>query len=91
MAKTYATLALMTVVAIIIATAVVYMRSLRPPTSFTLAGSEEIDLTIPPTIGGWTYDSCEHVCPTCSAVLVERKCKLICPRCGYYLSCSDFL
>jgi len=33
-----------------------------------------------------------RTCPICSSELDERKCKLICPdpRCGYYLSCSDF-
>jgi len=29
-------------------------------------------------------------CPRCSARLRERSCKLICPGCGYYMSCSDF-
>jgi hypothetical protein len=29
-------------------------------------------------------------CPRCSARLAERSCKLICPNCGYYMSCSDF-
>jgi hypothetical protein len=29
-------------------------------------------------------------CPRCSARLKERSCKLICPNCGYYMSCSDF-
>jgi hypothetical protein len=28
-------------------------------------------------------------CANCGAVLIERKCKLIC-RCGYFLSCSDY-
>lgn len=28
-------------------------------------------------------------CPACSAKLAERSCKLICPVCGYYMSCSD--
>ncbi len=34
----------------------------------------------------------ERVCPTCGALLIERKCKLLCPdpACGYYVSCSDF-
>jgi hypothetical protein len=34
----------------------------------------------------------ERVCPTCGSVLLERKCKLICPEpaCGYYMSCADF-
>lgn len=29
-------------------------------------------------------------CPNCSAKLVDHRCKLKCPQCGYYLSCSDF-
>ena len=28
-------------------------------------------------------------CANCGAVMIERKCKLIC-RCGYFLSCSDY-
>ncbi|HTR47017.1 MAG TPA: hypothetical protein VMM16_06505 [Verrucomicrobiae bacterium] len=29
-------------------------------------------------------------CPRCSTRLASRSCKLICPDCGYYMSCSDF-
>ena len=29
-------------------------------------------------------------CPGCSARLAPRSCKLVCPSCGYYMSCSDF-
>ena len=29
-------------------------------------------------------------CPRCSARLAARSCKLLCPDCGYYMSCSDF-
>jgi len=31
-----------------------------------------------------------QVCPICSEALHESHCKLVCPRCGYFLSCSDF-
>jgi hypothetical protein len=29
-------------------------------------------------------------CPNCSTRLTEKKCKLICEQCGYYLSCADY-
>lgn len=31
-----------------------------------------------------------RTCPNCSAALVESRCKLLCPRCHYYMSCSDY-
>ncbi len=31
-----------------------------------------------------------NYCPRCSARLAARSCKLVCPACGYYMSCSDF-
>ena len=29
-------------------------------------------------------------CPVCSLRLAQRKCKLFCERCGYYMSCADY-
>jgi hypothetical protein len=29
-------------------------------------------------------------CPVCSQALAPQRCKLICPLCGYYMSCSDY-
>ncbi len=29
-------------------------------------------------------------CPVCSKRLTEFKCKLVCERCGYYMSCADY-
>jgi len=29
-------------------------------------------------------------CPVCSTRLTELKCKLVCNRCGYYMSCADY-
>ena len=29
-------------------------------------------------------------CPVCSTRLAARKCKLLCEKCGYYMSCADY-
>jgi hypothetical protein len=36
------------------------------------------------------FDIPLEYCPNCSAKLVGQSCKLKCPRCGYFLSCSDY-
>ena len=29
-------------------------------------------------------------CPRCDSRLTAMKCKLLCPKCGYYMSCADY-
>jgi exosome complex RNA-binding protein Csl4 len=41
-------------------------------------------------VGGEDTGLAMNYCPRCSARLASRSCKLICPECGYYMSCSDF-
>jgi hypothetical protein len=38
------------------------------------------------------YDPGElmRTCANCGSAMEERKCKLICSGCGYFLSCSDY-
>ncbi len=31
-----------------------------------------------------------RTCANCGSPMEERKCKLICHGCGYFLSCSDY-
>ena len=37
-----------------------------------------------------TKKDVSQYCPQCSVELQGNHCKLLCPRCGYYMSCSDF-
>jgi len=30
-----------------------------------------------------------YTCEVCGAAMVERHCKIVCPRCGYQRDCSD--
>lgn len=31
-----------------------------------------------------------NFCPVCSAKLESHRCKMVCSRCGYFMSCSEF-
>jgi hypothetical protein len=35
-------------------------------------------------------ENASDYCPVCSRRLEGRSCKLVCPVCGYYMSCSDY-
>jgi hypothetical protein len=35
-------------------------------------------------------DELMRTCANCGSAMLERKCKLICTGCGYFLSCSDY-
>lgn len=35
------------------------------------------------------FEQAHRTCPGCSADMVDRGCKLRCPRCGFFLDCSD--
>ncbi len=36
-------------------------------------------------------EDASRYCPLCSQRLESRRCKLICNRCGYYMSCADYV
>jgi hypothetical protein len=36
------------------------------------------------------HEDASRYCPVCSQRLESRRCKLVCPVCGYYMSCADY-
>jgi NADH pyrophosphatase NudC (nudix superfamily) len=59
-------------------------RSNHPQTSDGSAGR----VTSSPAIGQLSVES-HRICPGCGSELVDRGCKMRCPRCGFFLDCSD--
>jgi hypothetical protein len=54
---------------------------------------EETQRNQPENSATQTEKPSEHhsvYCPNCSYRLTGHRCKLICQRCGYYLSCADY-
>jgi hypothetical protein len=35
-------------------------------------------------------EDASRYCPVCSQRLESQRCKMICPVCGYYMSCADY-
>lgn len=52
-------------------------RDLSAPTATNLAAAEEHEPML--------------YCPVCSLRLAQRKCKLFCQQCGYFMSCADYI
>ena len=44
----------------------------------------------PTSPGGKSSGEHWRYCPQCGHELINEKCKLRCPRCHYFMSCSDF-
>jgi Zn finger protein HypA/HybF involved in hydrogenase expression len=61
---------------------------MRQPKRNTNKGNARRDIRVgsPENISGehWRW------CPQCGHELINEKCKLRCPRCHYFMSCSDF-
>jgi len=58
-------------------------------------GPEPVDLRegqLAPSVQLQAFDPGElmRTCANCGSTMEERKCKLICHGCGYFLSCSDY-
>ncbi len=54
-------------------------------------GSPQFDPSLALRCSAPTEPILPPVCPSCSAGMTGRKCKLICERCGYFESCADLI
>jgi hypothetical protein len=63
-------------------------RMLQPqPETASLA---PVAVTAPVHPGAYDPGELMRTCANCGSAMEERKCKLICTGCGYFLSCSDY-
>src|SRR5262249_32855004 len=53
-------------------------------------GKREPVSTAPPPQRTPAPSDVARVCPNCGAEMLESRCKLKCPNCDFFLSCSDF-
>jgi len=42
------------------------------------------------TSAAWSPGEIMRTCPNCGAELRVQRCKLLCGRCHFYLSCADY-
>jgi hypothetical protein len=51
-----------------------------------------VQVAATPSVQAEAFDLGElmRTCANCGSAMEERKCKLICTGCGYFLSCSDY-
>jgi len=36
-------------------------------------------------------ENLHYICPNCDGRMTDRSCKLLCRRCGYFMSCADYI
>jgi ribosomal protein S27AE len=57
----------------------------------SIAGAQQVSRAVEQTgIRNEKTEFASEYCPRCSVRLAQRSCKMVCPGCGYYMSCSDF-
>ena len=59
--------------------------NVTPPTTPEPPGEEALT-----NLGKCPSTDVSGFCPNCSAQLESHRCKVVCKKCGLYLSCSDF-
>jgi hypothetical protein len=56
--------------------------------SLTADVSGTVEIPAHPTVS--LKKDVSSICPNCSTELYGHRCKVVCAKCGFYLSCSDF-